>query len=403
MSVALFAVIIFGVFVFLNQKKIIDLGISIPELANTISNLRKINADIGPQQPLADPPEKIKAVYMTSWSAGNQSKLNYLIKLIKETELNAVVIDVKDFSGYVAYNTSLELPRKYNAVELRIPKLNTLIKRLHDENIYIIGRISVFQDQQLAKARPELALFSSSTQSSWTDYKGLMWIDAAAKEAWDYNIDIAKEILAKGFDEANFDYIRFASDGNLKDIVYPFWDGKTLKTHAMRDFFQYLRGQLPGAKISADLFGLVTVNADGLGIGQHLEHALPYFDAIAPMVYPSHYFKGFIGYEKPAEHPYEVAKYSMQKAVIRMLVNQLNLMKTSGVSALQTKVAKLRPWFQDFDLGADYDAQKVRGQIKAWNEASANTPNYNNGWMLWNASNIYTREALDLQQLVAGN
>lgn len=399
-------IMLMGLFLFLNQKKIINLGIDFPEIAQTINRFRKINPDIEPQHPLINPPAEIKAVYMTSWSAGNETKLKYLTNLIKETELNSVVIDVKDFSGYVAYNTNLELPKKYNAVELRIPRLNALIKRLHDQNIYVIGRISVFQDQRLAKARPDLALFSSSTQSSWTDYKGLTWIDVAAKESWDYNIAVAKEILERGFDEVNFDYIRFASDGNLKDIQYPVWDGKNLKTHMVRDFFQYLREQLHNAKISADLFGLVTINTDGLGIGQHLEYALPYFDAIAPMVYPSHYFKGFIGYEKPAEFPYEVVKRSMDTALARIKKYELKIKNAIGNSTttaiMMPKIAKLRPWLQDFDLGADYDDKKVRSQIQAWYDSATTTKKYYDGWMIWNARNIYTKAALLNEPLAAG-
>jgi len=363
--------------------------------------------DIAPQQPLANPPKIIKAVYATSWSANNESKLKYLINLIKETELNAIVIDIKDYSGYVVYNTDLELPKKYKAVEERIPMLNKLIKRLHDNGIYVIGRISVFQDQRLALARPDLALMSSSTGKTWGDNKGLAWMDTAAREVWDYNIEIAREILTRGFDEANFDYVRFASDGKLNDIVHPIWDEKTLKTHVVRDFFQYLRERLPNERISADLFGLVTVNTDGLGIGQHLEFAWPNFDAIAPMVYPSHYFKGFIGIEKPAEHPYEVIKYSMETAIRRIVkyeagikeVNRNNDNASSSMihdSSFLLPKTKLRPWLQDFDLGADYDAEMILAQIQAVNDSANATGRTDliGGWMLWNPSNIYTREAL---------
>lgn len=364
-------------------------------------------ADIGPQQPLANPPSQIKAIYVTNWSAGSEKRLKYLIKLIKDTELNAAVIDVKDYSGYISYNTSLELPKKYNAVELRTPRLNTLIKRLHDENIYVIARITVFQDPRLALARPDLALMSSSTGQIWKDHKGLSWMDPASKEVWDYNIAVAKELLSRGADELNFDYVRFASDGNLKDIKHPFWDEKKLKTHVIRDFFKYLREQLPNAKLSADLFGLVTINKDGLGIGQHLEYALPYFDAIAPMVYPSHYFKGFIGLEKPAEYPYEVVRYSLAVAAKRIYQYKLNLYRelatTTPISNFKFPISKLRPFLQDFNLGADYDAAKVRSQIQAVYEIASSSPDLFDGWMLWNASNVYTKEALEAERIATRN
>ena len=298
--------------------------------------------------------------------------------------------------------TELELPKKYNAVEVRIPKLNSLIKRLHDEGIYAIARVSVFQDPRLALARPELALQSSSTKKNWLDNKGLAWIDPAAKEAWDYNIAIAKEALERGFDEINFDYIRFASDGNLNDILYPLWDGKSFKNAVIESFFKYLRSELSGAIISADLFGLVTVNNDDLGIGQHLEDAFPYFDYIAPMVYPSHYFTGFMGLQSPAKYPYEVIKYSMDFALNRLnnFRNKIlaqNSSTTTPPSIFDPeKLAKFRPWLQDFDLGADYNETMVKREIQAVYDSATTTGVAEiNGWMLWNASNVYTKGALE--------
>lgn len=377
--------------------------------------------DIGPQAKLKNPPKTIKAVYVTSWSAGNEKKLSYLIDLVKNTELNAMVIDVKDYSGYITYNTELEKLYEYDAVELRTPRLNKLIKRLHDEGIYLIARVTIFQDPRLALARPDLALTSSSTGETWTDYKGIMWMDTASREVWDYNLDIVEEVLNRGFDEANLDYIRFASDGDLDDIIYPAWDEQTLKTHVVRDFFKYMRTRLPDATLSADLFGYVTLLHDGLGIGQHLEYALPYFDAIAPMVYPSHYLKNFNGYANPAEHPYGVIKYSMDVAYQRIRAYEAQRLTereaeidhlyaariTDSAHASTTRemiaaevpmprIAAMRPWLQDFDLGADYDAEKVRAQIQAAYDAATSSvmDQFADGWMLWNASNWYTKEAL---------
>jgi len=402
-AIAAVAVVGAGIFLFLDKEN--TLAIAILTATSTPTPLptptpKLEPVDIEPQQPLANPPAIIKAIYATAYSAGNEKKLSYLINLIKTTELNALVVDVKDYSGYVLYNTNLPLPKKYNAVERRIPKLNKLIKRLHDEGIYVIGRVSVFQDPRLATARPDLALYSSSTGQTWQDNKGLLWMDTAAPEVWDYNIAIAKEISERGMDEVNLDYIRFASDGQLSDIKYPFWDEQTLKTKVLRDFFKHLREELPNVKLSADLFGLVTINKDGLGIGQHLEYALPYFDAVAPMVYPSHYFKGFIGFENPGAHPYEVVKYSLDVAAQRIKDYEKNLAVQLGTTTPaedpRWHVAKLRPWFQDFDLGADYDAAKVKAQIQAQYDTgttSASTDLFD-GWMIWNASNVYTREAL---------
>jgi hypothetical protein len=350
---------------------------------------KKINSDIESQKPLANPPSEIKAVYFTGWSGGNEKKLDYLIELSKTTEINAVVLDVKDYSGYVTYDINIPETEMSGAKEVKIPKINSAIKKLHDNNIYAIARISVFQDPVLAAARPELAVMSSSTGKTWLDNKKLAWIDPASKDAWDYNIAIAKDAQSRGFDELNFDYIRFPSDGKLSDMKFPFWDEVTLKRYAMRDFFKYLRENLPDAKISADLFGMATVMGD-FGVGQVLEDAFPYFDAIAPMVYPSHYANGFIGYQNPAAYPYEVVKYSMDEALKR-----LEKYKANAIAASSTpNEVKFRPWLQDFDLGADYTANMVKAQIKATYDAASSTPNSIDGFMLWNPSNIYTKAAI---------
>ncbi|MEK9154980.1 MAG: putative glycoside hydrolase [Patescibacteria group bacterium] len=375
------------------------------------------NSDIEPQKPLENPPEKIKAIYFTSWSASSQKRIDYLIKLAKETEINAVVIDIKDFSGIVAYDIKLDEVEKYKAKEIRISKINSLIKKLHEEGIYVIARITIFQDPILAKARPDLAIHSrtkcqssdasgikchASSSTLWLDNKKLAWIDPAAKESWDYNIAIAKDAVSRGFDEINFDYIRFASDGNLNDMSFPFYDEKTLKRNIIKSFFGYLRSELEGVKISADLFGLATVESTDLGIGQVIEDAYSYFDYISPMVYPSHYAKGFLGYKNPANYPYEIIKYSMDGALKKLTIYNLQLTTNSTTteildSKFKIPNSRLRPWLQDFDLGADYNAQMVKKEIQAVYDAASSTPELIDGFMLWNPSNVYTQEALKLK------
>src|SRR3989344_2105455 len=369
-----------------------ELGMAAVEPA--AENIKPVNPynDIGAQKQLENPPKIIKAVYATGWSAGSKKKMDYLIDLIKKTELNAVVIDIKDYSGELSYLTDLEDVEKYSLKrDLKILQPNALIKKLHDEGIYAIARQTVFQDPVLAKARPDLALTSSTTGKQWLDNKKVMWIDPAGKEAWDYNILIAKEALARGFDEVNFDYIRFASDGNVDDIKYPFWDEKTLKRYVVRDFWRYLRKALPDARISADLFGLVTLSYGDIGIGQNIDDAYHYFDAVAPMVYPSHYNKGFNGYQNPALYPYEVVYQSMLEANERLKHYIINAANSTSTEYYLVKKPELRPWLQDFDLGATYDAAKVRAQIDAVYNSATGTPS---GWMLWDPRNVYTREAL---------
>lgn len=385
-----------GLFIFFTSKN----SVRISNFAQTLGEISGLkaeekaadpNADLPPQKQLENPPEIIKALYATGWSAGSERKSDYLIKLIKDTELNAIVIDIKDYTGKMSYHTGIEAVNKYGAEEIRIGKPNKLIKKLHDAGIYVIARMAVFQDQVLAKSRPELALGSLFSGKQWKDYKGLMWIDPAAKESWDYNIAIAKDALERGFDEVNFDYIRFASDGNLDDIKHPFWDGKTLKRYVMRDFFKYLRQSMPDAKLSADLFGLTTVNYGDVGIGQNIDDAYHYFDAIAPMVYPSHYNKGFNGYPNPALYPYDVVYTSMLEANKRLSQYLIKAKTSTSTEKYLVKKPQLRPWLQDFDLGTSYTADMVRAQIDAVYNSATGTPI---GWMLWDAANNYTKEAL---------
>ncbi len=361
--------------------------------------------DIEKQKSLPSPPAVVKGIYATSWSAGSASRVKYLTDLIEGTELNAIVIDIKDYSGYVAYRTGVpEIAASGAEGDIRILRPNALIKTLHDKNIYVIGRISVFQDSILAKAHPELALKDKATGKLWLDRKELAWLDAAGREAWDYNILIGKDALSRGFDEINFDYIRFASDGDLSNISYPFWDERTPRSRVMKNFFKYLRENLPGAKISADLFGLVTVNRGDLGIGQVIEDGFEYFDFVSPMVYPSHYASGFLGYKNPAEHPYEIVKYSLETALARLRDFGLGGADATSTYATGTVAAreapkdmryKLRPWLQDFDLGAIYDASMVKSQIQAVYDSASSTPDLTSGWLLWDPSNNYTRGALE--------
>lgn len=370
----------------------------LPTSSPVRSEFKKNGGDIENQAPLSNPPAVIKAIYATGWSAGSSKKMTALTKLIDDTELNAIVIDIKDYSGYVSYYIDNPLIKGSGALnEPRILKPNALIQKLHEKQIYVIGRISVFQDSILAKAHPEWAVHSSSTGEVWRDRKSLAWMDPASQEVWDYNLAVAKDALARGFDEVNFDYMRFPSDGDLSDLVYPTWSGKTSRSSVIGNFFKYVRENLGEAKLSADLFGLVTLASDDLGIGQVLERALPYFDYIAPMVYPSHYASGVFGYKNPAEHPYEVIKNSMEGAMLKIKNYEFGLPSasstiTSGtLPALKIREAraKLRPWLQDFDLGADYDAEKIRAEIRASDESGGV------GWMLWDPKNIYTREALN--------
>ncbi|MCR4275652.1 MAG: putative glycoside hydrolase [Candidatus Wolfebacteria bacterium] len=364
---------------------------------NSSSTEKKLNEFV--RNPVfINTPDVVKGIYLTSWSGGSKKKIDEVIKLSKTFGINSVVIDIKDFSGYLAYDTGLEQVKKYKAHEIKIANITDVINKLHSENIYTIARITVFQDPVMAKTRPDLAVRRKSTGGIWLDRKGLGWIDPSNKDYWNYIVDISKDARSRGFDELNFDYIRFPSDGNLADMEFPSWNRKIPKHEIIREFFKHLRDNLPGVKISADLFGLATIQKDDLGIGQIIEDAYENFDYVSPMVYPSHYASGFLGYKSPAKYPYEVIKYSMDSAVKKLSLLDGSAGATSTASASSTnliasnkKFAELRPWIQDFDLGADYNVQMVKLEIDAIKDALGSGFT---GFMLWSPSNIYTVEAL---------
>lgn len=378
--------------------------------ATSSAEIKESPPTIPKDQEKSPAPKMVKAVYLTGWSAGLESRVQYVIDLARTTDINAVVVDVKDFSGYITYDTDVPEVETYNAERIAISDIDGLLKRFHDEEIYVIARVTVFQDPILAVRRPDLAVHSNarlallapiasdpSAASLWTDRKGLAWIDPASQEAWEYIVAIAKDATSRGFDEINFDYIRFPSDGDLQDMKFLSWDSTASnKRDVIRSFFEYLRQQLPDAILSADLFGLATINYDDLGIGQVIEDAYEYFDYVSPMVYPSHYADGFLGYENPAEFPYEVVKYSLESADLRLEVFETALQLKSTVEKQEPRVARLRPWLQDFDLGAEYDAVMVRKEIQAVKDAMGERFS---GYMLWNPSNIYTIEALREEQV----
>jgi hypothetical protein len=326
-------------------------------------------------------PESVKGIYMTSWVASRRDLRANLVRMIDETELNTVVIDIKDYTGKLTFPISNPELKKYGSEEIRAEDLVEFIETLHKKGIYTVARIAVFQDQYFVKYRPDLAVKNLNKTAVWKDRKSISWIDPGSKEYWDYIVLIAEEGHKIGFDEINFDYIRFPSDGNMQDISYPF-SSTTNKTVVMEDFFKYVDEKLavyPELKTSADLFGMVTNATGDMGIGQILEKALPHFDYIMPMVYPSHYPPSFQGYKNPAAFPYEIVHFAMKSAVDRSELLASTTSKTLG---------ELRPWLQDFDLGADYGSAEVRTQIKATYDVGLDS------WILWSASNKYTESAL---------
>ena len=339
-------------------------------------------------------PRSVKAIYMTSWVASTKDWRADLVKFIDTTEINAIVIDIKDDAGRIAYPVEDPILKASGAEQIRVKDMKAFIADLHQRNIYVIGRVAVFQDAYMVKQKPEWAVKRASDGAVWRDRKGIPWVDAGNPEASLYAVRIGKDAHSVGFDEINYDYIRFPSDGNMKDIAYPFSEGK-IKHEVLRNFFASLRKAFDGTGIviSADLFGMTTTNTDDLGIGQVLEDALLYFDYVAPMVYPSHYPPGFNGWKNPNTVPYEIIKFSMSRAVERANVLEK---KESGYVASSTTPPfvttgkyknKLRPWIQDFDYGGNYGPTEVRAQITATYDSGLSS------FMVWDPGNKYTRAA----------
>lgn len=318
-------------------------------------------------------PDKIiaKGVYLTAASAANQKKVTEIIKLIDTTELNAVVIDIKDYTGNILYDSQVPLARELKTIRPVINNLSDIIQQFHDEHIYVIARQTVFQDPMLAKAKPEWAI-RTKRGTPWRDNLGLSWVDPSRQEVWEYNAALAKEAISLGFDEINFDYVRFPSDGNLRAAVYAV--NNKSKSEIMRDFYGYISNELHDepAWISLDFFGLTMEQHDGLGIGQRIADAVDVVDYISPMMYPSHYGAGYLGFANPAEHPKEIISNGLKK----------------GIRLFNNKRAMVRPWIQAFHTGAYYSANKIRAQIDAVEKYP------NGGWLLWNSSNRYTSAGL---------
>jgi hypothetical protein len=358
-------------------------------------------------------PEPLRGAYMTSCIASGKKLREPLVKLIDATELNAIIIDIKDFSGKISFDVGD--PRfVLNQNGCTIADIKEFIGELHKKNIYVIGRVTVMQDSVFPKAHPDAAV-KKKDGSIWKDKKGLMFIDPGATEYWEYMVALGKASYAVGFDEINYDYIRFPSDGDMTDIVFT-RTGSTTKANMMKKFYEYLGREMRTARIptSADIFGMTTTNTDDLGIGQVLEFTLPNFDYVSPMVYPSHYPPMFNGWKDPNLVPYEIIKFSMSKAYDR--ANALER-KESGYDDLPKVIAtstgtgtavsgtttptrppfvptgkyanKLRPWIQDFDYGKEYTEVDVRAQKRGVYDSKLTS------WMTWDPSNKYTPNAYD--------
>ena len=323
-------------------------------------------------------PSKVRGLYMNAWAAGSSRRSQALIDLAKRTEINSLVIDVKDASGYVSYPTQVLAAREVGAdQEIRIPDLVDLLKRLHHANIYPIARIVVVKDPLFIRGHPEVAVQDTSG-GIWIDGKGLIWANLHNRAVWEYHVELAKEVSGVGFPEIQWDYVRFpdAPREDLDRAVFPGAEGRT-RRDAVEAFLEYTQSELAesGVEMTLDVFGATTSATSDIGIGQYWERFITSVDVALPMVYPSHYWAGSFAIQDPNGHPYEIVHAALQSG----------LKRSEAIEGAGT----IRPWLQDFTLGLPmYGAPEVRAQIQATYDAGIDE------WLLWNPSSRYTEEAL---------
>ena len=320
---------------------------------------------------LSSPP--IRGIHLTSWGAGSEKNRRELIKKISGSVINTVVIAVKETDGKV-YIPGIQKAERFRTYTGAITRPEEMLKDFKKAGLYTVARIVVFKDQILPKERPDLAVREPGG-GLWRSSNKATWMDPYNREVWAYILDIAERCAQLGFDEIQFDYLRYPSEGNTSLCRY----SKTHNRHTaivnLRDFLDYARKRLTPYKVkmSADVFGLTTSATDDMGIGQDLKTLASGADYIYPMMYTSHYGPGCYGLKNPNASPYRVINHGLKDAMAR----------------LGTDFAKVRPYLQDFSLfGVHYGPSEVRAQL------IAARLNMLESWVLWNPANKYTWSAL---------
>ncbi len=325
-----------------------------------------------PQQP-ARPrayPAEVRGVHVTMALAGLEGKIDEYLAL-EGYGLNTLEVDVKDENGYVGFVTP-EVPQLARDAGAARPFYDpfAVAQKAHAQGVYLIGRVVVFEDPALSASRPDLAVLRSDG-SRWLNSAGLGWLNPYDERVWKYAVDVGVAAAKAGFDEIQFDYVRFPSDGDLSQIVYPRKRAER-KGATIARFLEYAGSRLKplGVRVSADVFGLSATH--DLGVGQVPKRLARYVDALYPMVYPSHYSAGEYGIEDPNGYP--------GRTVARSLLDFRRQLKGQKVALI--------PWLQDFSLGTPYSLTEVTDQVAAARRQ------HTRGFMLWNPEGIYTRGAL---------
>ncbi|OGI76237.1 hypothetical protein A3C57_01370 [Candidatus Nomurabacteria bacterium RIFCSPHIGHO2_02_FULL_33_12] len=322
-------------------------------------------------------PIHVKGIYMSSWVAGTKSVRDNLTILIYKTEINSVVIDFKDSTGIVSIPAQIDatIDRK-NAQSNRVINLKDYIQELHDNDVYVIARIACFQDPIYSKNHINGSV-QNLNGSLWVDKHNLSWVDPANKDFQKYILDLSIEAYDLGFDEINLDYIRYPTDGSIHK-VFPI-SMENSQQNVIKQFVIYMHDNLKNKNIplSISVFGQIVSDKNDMGIGQYYEDLLPYVDSISPMIYPSHFYKGYKDLINPEKSPYDTIYFSLKDAIYRR--------DLLGVDT------EIRPWLQDFSLAVSYNEKEVEAQIKAANDLGIYS------FLLWDPKNHYTEEALKVE------
>lgn len=351
-------IIVFTTFVFLKNKEVIQ--------PQEISNLTT------EETPLSSPILKIKStgknifsLYSTAQTTSYKPRMENIIKIAKETKINSVIINVKDGKAvYLGEN------------------IKKIVENLKKDGIVPIARIATFQDNEFAQENPNVALKDKNGQLLNSDK--YYWVDPASQVVWDRNVETAIKAIDLGFEEVNFDYFRFPTPKtratSTDDIIYPVYDFKISKEDTIANAASYITSQIrkqrPGIMISVDVFAFSFIQEDDLNIGQRITRLGKYFDIICPMIYPSHYIPGNFGFKNPADHPYEVVSETIKAGQEQFKKENINPI--------------IRPWIQDFNIGAVYGTEMIKKEIQAVVDSGVS-----GGWMVWSPSNNYNQKSFE--------
>lgn len=315
-------------------------------------------------------PIKVKALYLTFWGASNNSQTSKnTLKAIEKTEANAVVVDVKNPRGSTLFLTTFKQANNYGAHKDRTNRnIGKFMKKMKDHDIYTIARIVAFKDEIQAANNEEYAIKRDDNGSIWRNSDKMAWVDPFNKKAQDYIIRMAEEAAKVGFDEINFDYMRFPAK---KGLQYCKQNNQESRIHAIANFLDRAKQKLLkyGVFISVDTYGNICWAKDDNGIGQTVESLSKHVDYLAPMLYPSGFSYGSFYFDYPADHPYEVVFRSIKHIEDRIAPN------------------RVRPWLQFFrdyrKKRRPYKKFEIQEQIRATQDIDTN------GWMLWSPSSKY--------------